>query len=178
MINGKKLLSSRDEEASSGGTREEPMNLRDETPPSPIYAYEPRDTAIRYYSRMRNEANFSYEFVYVLIRTNRRKYETKEDACEAIIEEIEYNGNKCEDWVLHYKQDSGLLDIYNSREVDIKRYCRDIENCLREIDSILGFPDKYDSRSVHNRLTTIRNVFKNCIAIAERELEKLGIQVQ
>jgi hypothetical protein len=127
---------------------------------------------------MRNEAKAAYAFVTLLQRTNRRKYETKEDAFQAIREEIDIQGNKCEEWVLYYKRDSALLDIYKSSEADIKKYCLDIENCLTEIYKILRSADTYDTQNLHNQLTTIRNVFKNCIAIAERELEKLGIQVQ
>lgn len=134
--------------------------------------------AIRYYWRMKTEAEVAYNFVTLLQRTNKRRYESTEYAYQAIREEIDIQGNKCEAWVLYYKRDSGLLDIYNSSEVDIKRHCRDIETRLREIDSMLGFPHKYDRQRFHNQLTTLERIFKNCIIIAESELEKLGVQAR
>jgi hypothetical protein len=147
------------------------------TSSGPRYAVEPRDIAIRYYSRMRAEGKAARDFVTLLQRTNKRKYENTEYAYQAIKEEIDIQGNKCEDWALYYKQNSNLSSMI-SRKEDIKRYCDDIETCLREIDNILRSADTYAVQSLHDQLIRLEKIFKNCLAMAERELEDLGVMVQ
>jgi KAP family P-loop domain len=141
------------------------------------YTEEPRGAAVRYYTRMIGEAKNVRDFITLLMRTNRRKFESRESAYTAIMEEMSVQGNKIEDWLLYFKQDSHLQDIYRSHEPEIKRRLDYIERALREVDDILRSADTYDAQRLNDQLRTLDIIFKEILAIAQDELEKLGIRL-
>jgi hypothetical protein len=172
LLTGKKLLSSPADE-------DEPIHIPSGASSGPRLEHGPRDMAKDYYTLMKSRAVASREYVSLLKRINSRMYQSKDEACKAIKDEIYIQGTKYRRWLQRYSRNSGLLDIYNSPEEEIKRACDDIEKCRTEIDRMLQSADTYDQKALEDQLVKLDAILDNCCILAEIELvEKLGVAVE
>jgi hypothetical protein len=175
LLTEKNTLSSSGTPSSGPRYGEEPRHVPSGASSGLRYEDDPRAVAIEYYSTLKARAEAAREFVSLLKRTNKRKYQSDDDACNAIKEEIEIQGDKYQGWLQIYKLDSGLLDIYNSPEIDIKRYCDDIDNCITGMYSILESADTYDQKAFSDQMVKLDKLLFYCSMRAQKELEKFRI---
>jgi hypothetical protein len=134
---------------------------------------EPRDIALNYFSKMKNDADTASKSVKLWIRVSKRPYSKPEYACQAVREEIDVEENKPYQWVVYFQGNSRFDYMYKGAKEKINQHCEDIEKCLIEIDKILSSPDTYNIESLSEQLSKLGRYLENCKIIAQREIDTL-----